>query len=321
MPTTEMFSQPILILGPQQKPYIAAITERFSTVYKYWEIEDKDRFIAEQGDSIVGVATNAIAGIERDMITKLPNLQIIVSSGVGYNTIDVAFAHQKGIVVTNTPEVLNDCVADTGMMLIYAVARQLVPADRYVRAGKWAERPYPLTTSLKNKVCGIVGLGGIGSAIAQRASACGMRIAYTARHDKNIPNYQYVSDIGDLATISDFLVIAVPYTPETEHLVNAEILQKLGKNGYLINIARGAIVDEKALVAALQNGTIAGAGLDVFEHEPYPNEALLTLDNVVLTPHFASGTFETRKAMTDLAVANLVEYFTNGKVLTAIPAE
>lgn len=320
MTLPDKLPQPILILGPQQKPYISAITEHFSTVYKYWEIEDKARFIAEHGDTIVAVATNAIQGIDRETIALLPNLKIIISSGVGYNAIDVNYARQQGIVVTNTPDVLNDCVADVGMRLIYAVARQLIPADRYVRESKWADRPYPLTTSLRHKICGLVGLGGIGSAIAKRATACGMRIAYTTRHDKKISDYQYVADIAELATMSDFLVLAIPYSPETHHMINAEILQKLGNKSYLINIARGAMVDEKALVLALQNHTIAGAGLDVFEEEPHPSKPLLAMDNVVLTPHYASGTFETRKAMTDLAVANLVEYFTTGKVLTAVPS-
>ncbi|MFT4020316.1 MAG: 2-hydroxyacid dehydrogenase [Acinetobacter sp.] len=310
----------ILMIGPQIDVYINEIDAKFSNVHKLWQIEDQDRFFKEHGARIKGLATSGGLGVKREILEKLPNLEIIVSSGVGYDAIDVQYAHGRNIIVTNTPNVLNDCVADTGMLLIYAVARQLVTADYFVRTGQWGKGAYPLTTSLKNKICGIVGLGNIGIEVAKRAEAAGMKIAYNTRHDKNIEAYQYVDELGKLAEISDFLVLTLPSTPETQHIINHEILSKLGAKGFLINIARGSVVDEQALIEALNNKTIAGAGLDVFAKEPCTQSDLFAMPNVVLTPHYASGTYETRKAMGDLACANLYEYFVNGETLTPVKA-
>ena len=308
----------ILMLGPQISVYVDEIDQHFSNVHKLWQIEDKDAFLNEYGERIKAVATSGGAGAKKELLEKLPNLEIIVSSGVGYDSIDVAYAKSRNIIVTNTPEVLNDCVADVGMMLMYAVARQLVLADQFVRSGKWGNGAYPLTTSLKNKICGIVGLGGIGSEVAKRAQACGMKIAYNSRSDKHIDGYQYVESVIELAKVSDFLVLTLPSTPETQKLINREILLQLGPKGFLINIARGSVVDEAALIEALKNNEIAGVGLDVFAKEPCAESELFAMQNVVLTPHYASGTSETRKAMGDLACANLYEYFSKGTTLTAV---
>lgn len=315
---TQKVAHDILMLGPQISVYVEEMDRLFTNVHKLWQIEDKEAFFSEYGARIKAVATSGGAGAKQALLEKLPNLEIIVSSGVGYDSIDVDYAHSRNIIVTNTPEVLNACVADTGMMLMYAVARQLVQADHYVRSGQWSKGAYPLTTSLSNKVCGIVGLGGIGGEVAKRAQACGMKIAYNGRSDKNIDGYQFVESVAELAKISDFLVLALPSTPETQNLVNREILEQLGPNGFLINIARGSVVDEPALIDALKNHTIAGAGLDVFAKEPCVESELFALNNVVLTPHYASGTNETRKAMGDLACANLYEYLSKGTVITPV---
>ncbi|MEB3767741.1 2-hydroxyacid dehydrogenase [Acinetobacter sp. MD2] len=311
-------AQEILMLGPQIDVYVQELERQFSKVHKFWQIEDQATFLKDHAEKIQGLATNGGLGVKKELIEQLPCLEIIASSGVGYDAIDVAYAHSRKIIVTNTPNVLNDCVADTGMMLIYAVARQLVKADHFVRSGAWGKGAYPLTTSLKNKVCGIVGLGNIGLEVAARAKACGMKIAYTSRSDKKLDGYQYVENIEALAEQSDFLVLTLPSTPDTHHLINANVLTKLGSQGFLINIARGSVVDEQALIVALQNHEIAGAGLDVFEKEPCIESALFQMNNVVLTPHYASGTRETRKAMGDLACANLYEYFTQHKAITPV---
>ncbi|MEB3753348.1 2-hydroxyacid dehydrogenase [Acinetobacter sp. MD2(2019)] len=314
----QKLAQEILMLGPQIDVYVEELERQFSKVHKFWQIEDKATFLKEHADKIQGLATSGGLGVKKELLEQLPQLEIIASSGVGYDSIDVAYAHSRNIIVTNTPNVLNDCVADTGMMLIYAVARQLVNADQYVRSGAWGKGAYPLTTSLKHKVCGIAGLGNIGLEVAARAQACGMKIAYTSRSDKKIEGYQYVENVEALAEQSDFLVLTLPSTPDTHHLINANVLSKLGEKGFLINIARGSVVDEKALIAALKNNDIAGAGLDVFEKEPCTESELFALKNVVLTPHYASGTRETRKAMGDLACANLYEYFTQHKAITPV---
>ncbi|MBJ8429677.1 2-hydroxyacid dehydrogenase [Acinetobacter pittii] len=314
----QKLEQEILMLGPQIDLYVQELESKFSKVHKFWQIEDQASFLKNHADNIKGLATSGGTGAKKELIAQLPSLEIIASSGVGYDSIDVSYAHSKNIIVTNTPNVLNDCVADTGMMLIYAVARQLVNADHFVRNGVWGKGAYPLTVSLKNKVCGIAGLGNIGLEVAKRAQACGMKIYYTSRHDKHIEGYQYVEDIEILAEQSDFLILTLPSSPDTHHLVNAEVLKRLGPQGFLVNIARGSVVDEQALIAALKNQEIAGAGLDVFEKEPCIQSELFDMKQVVLTPHYASGTRETRRAMGDLACANLYEYFSQRKALTPV---
>lgn len=308
----------ILMLGPQIEMYVQELERNFTTVHKLWKMENPAEFLQQHGHKFTALATSGGIGAKQELIDALPNLKIIASSGVGYDAIAVDYAKSKNMIVTNTPDVLNDCVADTGMMLMYAVARQLVRADRFVREGQWAKGAFPLTSSLGNKVCGILGMGNIGEQVAKRAEACGMQIIYHNRKPKAGSNYTYVASVEELAEQSDFLVLALPSTAATKHIVTSDILQRLGKNGFLINIARGSVVDEEALIAALQQGQIAGAGLDVFAHEPCTDSPLFALDNVVLTPHYASGTHETRKAMGDLACANLVEYFTKSQVLTPV---
>jgi len=239
--------------------------------------------------------------------------------GVGYDGVDVAAARERGIAVTHTPNVLNDEVADLAMALVLAVSRRLVEADRYVRTGAWAKGPMPLARKVSGARMGIVGLGRIGNAIARRAEAFGMSIAYTARAEKADAPYPYFATAEALAREVDFLVVITPGGAATRKLIDAKVLAALGKKGYLVNVARGSVVDEPALVEALRAGTIAGAGLDVFENEPNVPAELLALDNVVLTPHVGSATWQTRQAMADLSFGNLQAHFAGKPLLSPVP--
>lgn len=299
------------------KNLIKSIDDNF-TSYHLWEQADQTAFLTEHGHEIEALVTSAVHGADAALINALPNLKVIASYGVGYDAVDLDLAKQKGIRVTNTPDVLNDCVADTALALLLDVARNISFSDRFVRAGQWkGPTTIKLGHKIGGKVCGIVGLGRIGKAIAKRAEAFDMKIAYYGRHKQQV-NYDYYDNLIELAKAADFLVLALPGSDNTHHIINSEILEALGNRGFLINIARGSVVDESALVKALQQGVIAGAGLDVFEHEPNPSKELLTLDNVVLTPHLASSTFETRNAIADLVYANLVGFFDGTGVVTPV---
>lgn len=309
----------LLMVGPLLPELVADLESRYR-VHRLWEAADPAALLREHGPSIRGVATSGRFGATRELISALPALEGIFSFGVGYDTIDLAAAQEHGVVVTNTPGVLDACVADTALALMLAAPRRIGEADRFVRAGRWPNEGFPLGTRMTGKRCGIAGLGNIGLQIARRAAAFDMEILYTSRKPRaDAPaGYRYFPDITSLAAACDFLVLAVPGGNATRHLVNAQVLDALGPQGWLINIARGTVVDEAALVSALQNQRIAGAGLDVFEHEPATPAALNAMDNVVLLPHIASGTHETRRAMADLMVANLDGWFRDEKVLTRV---
>jgi lactate dehydrogenase-like 2-hydroxyacid dehydrogenase len=248
----------------------------------------------------------------------LPKLEIISNFGVGVDAINLDDAKKRKIIVTNTPDVLNDCVADTALALILNTLRRMPQSEAYLRAGKWAARgPYPLAASLGGKVLGILGLGRIGEAIAKRAMACGMTIRYHNRNKKDVP-YPYDPDPVALAKESDVLMIVTPGGAETAKLVNARVLDALGPQGYLVNIARGSVVDEPVLLRYLQENRIAGAGLDVFADEPRVPSEFFTLENAVLFPHVGSATIETRKAMGDLQIENLRLHFAGKPVKTRV---
>jgi lactate dehydrogenase-like 2-hydroxyacid dehydrogenase len=252
------------------------------------------------------------------LLDALPKLEIISVFGVGYDGVPIAYCRQRGIKVSNTPDVLTDDVADVALALILMTGRGFMRLNRFARAGEWTKRGPELTTKLGGRKVGILGLGRIGKAIGERVSAMGMKVAYTGRKPQQVP-YEYFADLAKLAAAVDFLVVACPGGEATRNIVNAEVLAALGKNGTLINIARGSIVDEPALVQALQSGTIKAAGLDVFADEPRIPPELLTMDNVVLLPHVGSATRETRQAMGDLCKANLDAWFAEKKILTLIP--
>ena len=274
---------------------------------------------AQVAPRIVAIAASGESKVGAALMDQLPALKIISVMGVGYDGIDVAAAKARGVVVTHTPGVLNDDVADLAIALMLALSRQIALADRYVRAGTWAGGPLPLGRKVSGARIGIVGMGRIGQAIAHRAAAFSMRIGYTARSEKSDLPYAYHPTPAALAAHSDFLVVITPGGAATRKLIDAEVLKALGPQGCVINVARGSVIDETALIEALRNKVIAGAGLDVFEAEPNVPQALREMDNVVLTPHIGSATSQTRRAMAELAFANLNAQLTGQPLLTPVP--
>jgi lactate dehydrogenase-like 2-hydroxyacid dehydrogenase len=266
-----------------------------------------------------GCVTNGHSGPPTEWIDRMPKLEIIGSASVGYDGIPVEYARSKGIPVTNTPEVLNDDVADLAIALMIMTARKLVVTDRYVRSGDWPRRgEHPLASRASGKRVGILGMGRIGKEIGKRAEAMNNKIAYHSRRPVADVSWKHYPSLVELATNSDFLIVIIPSTPETQKIVNKDVIEALGSNGILVNVARGAVVDEDALVAALVSGKLGGAGLDVFANEPQVPEVLFGMDNVVLQPHVGSATHETRRAMSQLVLDNLDAHFGGKPLLTAI---
>jgi len=288
------------------------------TVHDRLHVNDPTAF-ATLAPRIRAIAATGDSKVDAALIAQLPALEIISVMGVGYDGIDVAAARARRVAVTHTPGVLNDDVADLAIALMLGWARQLPRADRFVRAGAWENGPLPLGRKLSGARLGLVGLGRIGQAIAHRAGAFGMRIAYTSRSAKSGVLYPYLPSAVALAAQSDYLVVITPGGAETRHLIGAAVLEALGPQGCLVNVARGSVVDEAALIDALRAGTIAGAALDVFESEPRVSQALREFEQVVLTPHIGSATAQTRQAMADLAFANLQAQFSGQPLLTPVP--
>lgn len=259
------------------------------------------------------------ARIDQSLMDQCPGMEVITICGVGYDGVDVQAAKARGVPVTHTPDVLNDDVADLGVALLLAVARNLPAADQFTRQGEWEKGPFPLTRKLSGSKLGIVGMGRIGQAIAKRAAAFDMDIRYHTRSARSDMAYAHEPSLKALAAWADFLLVITPGGAATRHLINAEVLQALGPQSYLVNVARGSVVDETALIEALQKGVIAGAGLDVYADEPRVPAALRALPNVVLTPHMASGTAQTRRAMSDLTLANLQAHFDGRPLPTPVP--
>jgi hydroxypyruvate reductase len=294
----------------------ARLAEEFDLHPLYAE-PDPQAFLQQRGSDFVGLVTSAPVGADAALIEALPRLQVIASFGVGFDRLDLAAARARGVRVAYTPDVLNDCVADLAFGLLIDAARGISAADRFLRRGDWLDGRFPVRTRVSGKKLGIVGLGRIGRAIARRAAGFDMSIAYNNRRPADAP-WRFEASLAALAEWADFLVVTVTGGEGTKALISRDILAALGPSGFLINVARGSVIDEAALVEALREGTIGGAGLDVFENEPHVPPALLGLDNVVLLPHIASGTAETRKAMGDLVLANLQSYFTRGELLTPL---
>ncbi|MGI9338793.1 MAG: 2-hydroxyacid dehydrogenase [Gammaproteobacteria bacterium] len=262
-------------------------------------------FFAEHGGNIGALITGGHQRADAAMMDNMPHLAVISCYGVGYDGIDVKEATKRGIWVCNTPEVLNDDVADMAMALMLAVVRRIPAAERFVRGGQWQKGNFHLTDRLSGRRLGMLGMGRIGGAIVRRALAFGMTITYHATAKKDTP-HQWAKSPATLAKECDILCAAMPATPQTTGIVNAEVLQALGPEGYFVNIGRGALADEPALVDALQKGIIAGAALDVFADEPNVPQALMNMDNVVLSPHQGSATTHTRKAMSELTAENAI---------------
>jgi lactate dehydrogenase-like 2-hydroxyacid dehydrogenase len=288
------------------------------TVHPLWQAADPAAFLAPLKDRVRAFASFTSYPVSAAMMDRLPKLEIISTMSVGVDHIDLAAAKQRGIAVTNAPDVLTDCVADIGMALVLAVARQLVVADRFVRSGGWLKGGFPLAIKVGGATMGIVGLGRIGKAVARRAEGFGMRIAYFGRRRQEDSPYAYYDDLAAMARDSDYLMLTCPGGAATRHLVNDAVIEALGPEGMLINVARGSVVDEKAMVAALVAGKLGGAGLDVYEDEPRVPEALITLENVVLLPHLASATHATRAEMGQLMIDNLKAHFAGAKLLTPV---
>lgn len=263
-------------------------------------------------------AFKGFAPFGADVIAALPALELIANYGVGYDSIDVVAARAQGVVVTNTPDVLNDDVADLTVGMMLAQARTLVAGDAWVRQGRWPEAPLPLNRKMSGASVGILGLGRIGRAIAERLVAFDMEVHYHSRSEKETPGWQFHSDPVDLAAAVDWLVVALVGGPETERYVSRAVIEALGPRGVLVNIARGSVVDEPAMIDALEAGRLGGAALDVFLNEPTVDERLLALPNVVLQPHQGSATVETRGAMAQLQLDNIRAHLAGQPVLTPV---
>lgn len=304
----------ILLLEPMM-PEIEKQLDAAYTVYRAATPEQLEKIAG----SIRGIATGGGTGVPRAVMDSLPHLEIIAINGIGTDAVDLNEARRRGIHITTTPGVLIDDVADMAMGLLLSLLRGLPAADRYVRDGAWGSNPPPpLGHRVSGRRLGILGMGHVGQAVATRARAFGMPVSYTDRRDKALPGYAFVPDLPTLAHHSDVLVVAASGGAESRHLVNRQVLDALGPDGVLINVARGSVVDEAALVAALADGTLGGAGLDVFEHEPDVPDGLRTSPHTVLQPHRASATVETRLAMGNLVVGNLAAHFAGQPLLTPV---
>jgi lactate dehydrogenase-like 2-hydroxyacid dehydrogenase len=307
----------ILLIEPMMESIEAALDSSYE-VHRLFRASDPAALLAEVGPRVRGIVTGGGSGARREMVDALPKLEIIAINGIGTDAVDLAHARERGVRVTTTPNVLTDDVADLGIALWLAASRQLCAGDRYVRAGLWGRESLPLARKASGKRLGILGMGRIGRAIAHRAAPFDMRIAYTdIRAFDDLP-YRFVPSLQELARESDVLIVAASGGAQSRGIVDTAVLDALGPHGILVNVARGTVVDEPALVSALRDGRLGGAGLDVFLDEPRVPEALWTMDNVVLQPHRASATAETRTAMGDLVLANLAAQFAGKEPVTAV---
>jgi len=298
-------SQTLLLMGPL---FEATMTELEATynVERYWEASDTSALLGSIADTCVAVVTDGGRGVSNDILKQLPKAKVVSVFGVGVDAIDLDYCSSEGIIVGNTPDVLSDDVADLAVALALATCRQLVTGDQYAREGQWPKHgAMPLTTRMMGKSAGIFGMGSIGSCLAKRLNAFDMPVSYCNRSEKAGSPYKFIASLEQLASESDFLFITAAATQGTIGSVNRKVLDALGPRGYLINVSRGTLIDEPVLVDYLANNKIAGAGLDVFHSEPHIPESLLGLSNVVLQPHNASGTYETRLAMGNLMIENL----------------
>lgn len=314
-----MAKETVLVNAPMLPVVMAALEERFDLVKPFGDGVDRDATIARAADRIRGIAQGGHAPVDAALIARLPKLEIVANFGVGYDTVDAKAAAARGVIVTNTPDVLTEEVADVALGLLLMTARELPQAERFLRDGQWLNGAYPLTRgTLRGRKVGILGLGRIGQAIARRAQAFGLSVAYHNRREVADVDLPYYPTLIGLAEAVDTLIVVVPGGASTYRLVDANVLKALGPEGILINIGRGSTVDEQALIQALNDGTILGAGLDVFETEPCWPKALMACPRAVLLPHLASASVATRAAMGQLVVDNLASWFEAGKPLTPV---
>ncbi|MCZ4561722.1 2-hydroxyacid dehydrogenase [Rhodococcus sp. IEGM 1401] len=308
----------VLRVGPLKPSLMDTLVTEYDAL-ELPEGDDRDEFLSEHGASISAVVTSGRTGVDAALMERLPQLGAVVNFGVGYDTTDVDAAAERGVVVSNTPDVLTDCVADLAVGLVIDTVRGLSSAERFVRAGRWpTEGNTPLTRQVTGKRVGIIGLGRIGSAIADRLNGFRCEISYHNRNEIDGSPYVYAASPTALAENVDVLIIAASGGSGTAHLVDRAVLEALGPQGYLINVARGSVVDEEALIELLAAGKLAGAGLDVFAHEPNVPDALVAMDSAVLLPHVGSATVETRAAMEALTLENLDRFLADGTLVTPV---
>ncbi len=309
----------LLIYGPHKHIVDNGFSDQF-VLHKFETRGDLDRLTPAVAEKIRGMAVtyNTVRG-DKATLTQFPKLEIVASFGVGYDHIDAAYAAEHNIMVTNTPDVLTEEVADIALGLLIATLREFVKADRYLRSGLWTTQQYPLSVgSLRDRKVGMVGMGRIGQAIGRRLEACRVPVVYHTRKPAEGVSYRHYPDLIEMAKAVDTLVLIVPGGPSTANMINAEVMKALGPRGVIINVARGSVVDEQALIAALKNGTILSAGLDVFANEPNVPDELKAMSNVVLLPHIGSASVVTRNAMDQLVVDNLKAWFAGKPPLTPV---
>mgnify|MGYP006079406327 CR=1 FL=1 len=304
----------LLMTQPMAEPCVKKLEETF-IVHRLFDTNDKEGLISEFGSRVRAIAGGRVSA---SLIQKLPKLEIIAVQGVGYESVDTAMAKSRNIRVTNTPNVLNDAVAEMTIGLMIALARHIPQADKFVRAGHWANGNFSLRSELNGKTLGIFGLGRIGREIANRAQAMKMRVVYCGRNAKQNEALEYYKSIVDMAHAVDWLVLIAPGGQETNNIVSREVMAALGPDGMLVNMSRGSLVDQDAMVEMLKSGELGGAALDVYNNEPNVSEAVIALENVVLSPHQGSKTKQTRISMGDLVVANLRAHFSGESLISPV---
>jgi lactate dehydrogenase-like 2-hydroxyacid dehydrogenase len=308
----------VMLIGPP-KPVVVKGLDAICTVHKVAAAQDPDAFITEHSHVRAIACSDTACKIPGDLMARFPKLELVASFGVGYDHMDVKWAAAHNVVLTNTPDVLTEEVADTALGLLLCTVREFPQAERYLRAGKWLERGYPLTkATLRNRTVGMVGMGAIGQAIARRLAAFGVPVVYHTRKPRRDVNYLHCPSLIEMARAVDILMVIVPGGPGTQNMINAEVLDALGPDGILINMARGSVVDEPALVKALQDKRIMAAGLDVFAKEPVVPQELIAMENVVLFPHLGSASVYTRERMDQLVVDNIAAWAAGKPPLTPV---
>jgi lactate dehydrogenase-like 2-hydroxyacid dehydrogenase len=316
-------AKPALLMAGEMMPLIMQGCDARFEVHRYWEATDRDALLKRVGPEIKAICTGTFTGVKTDdtMMAACPNLKIIANFGVGYDSVDVAAAARRGVVITNTPDVLTEEVADTALGLLLNTVREFSRAEKWLRDGRWAaDGDYRLTpASLRDRSVGIAGLGRIGKAIARRVEAFGVPVSYYGRKAQPGVSHRHYSDLVALAHDVDTLIVVTPGGSDTQNLINAAVLNALGPRGILVNMSRGSVVDESALIEALKNRTILAAGLDVFVNEPRINPAFLQLDNATLLPHVGSASQYTRNAMGQLVMDNLIAFADGKPPKTPVP--
>jgi lactate dehydrogenase-like 2-hydroxyacid dehydrogenase len=310
----------VLLIGPPKRVIVKGLDPAFN-LHRFSDVTDSERFFAETAPRVRGFAVSATEErVDGSLMARFPRLEIVASFGVGYDHVETRWAGAHGVTVTNTPDVLTEEVADTALGLLLCTVREFPQAERYLRAGKWAQQGYPLSkATLRNRTVGMVGMGRIGQAIARRLDAMGVPVVYHSRRPATGLSYRHYPNLVDMARDVDVLLVITPGGAETRNLINAEVLAALGRDGILINMSRGSVVDEAALIKALQDGTILSAGLDVYAREPDVPPELIAMDHVVLFPHLGSASVATREGMDQLVVDNLLAWGAGKPPLTPVP--